>query len=133
MEQPKKQLKSIKEAFSYTTQVNGQTWDPTQGKAPFRVMSGLGYLEDTIKGIPRRDEEEAKAPKILPFPLDRITDQLAKAYEDFMIIRQTLMVTIKSALLSKQEKALLRLDIKYVDRCLDTIKKISMDIEKVQL
>ena len=42
-------------------------------------------------------------------------------------------MTIRTALLSKQEKALLRLDVKYVDRCLDTIKKISKDVERVHL
>ena len=125
--------KTLREAFSYTTHVAGTTWDPTVGRTPFNVVTGMGYLEDMIKGAPRRDEREAQAPKILPFPLDRIVDQLAKSYEELMKTKSTLLVTIRTALLSKQEKALLRLDIKYVEHCLETIKKISKDVERVHL
>jgi hypothetical protein len=128
-----KEPKNIKEAFSYTTAVAGTTWDPTVGRTPFNVVTGMGYLEDIIKGKPRQDEKEARAPKILPFPLDRITDQLATSYEDLMKIKTTLLVTIRTALLTKEEKAMLRLDVKYVDHCMDTIKKISKDVERVYL
>ena len=128
-----KKVKNIKEAFSYTSHVAGTTWDPTQGRTPFNVVTGMGFLEDAIKGAHRRDEKEAEAPKILPFPLDRIIDQLANTYENLMKVRTTMVVTLRSALLSQPEKALLRLDIKYVDRCLQTVKKISFDIEKIHL
>jgi hypothetical protein len=128
-----KKPKTIREAFSYTTAVAGTTWDPTAGRTPFNVVTGMGYLDDVIRGGPRQAEKEAQAPKILPFPLDRIIDQLAKSYEELMKTKTTLLVTIRTALLNKQEKALLRLDIKYVEHCLDTIKKISNDIERVHL
>lgn len=133
MNDSKQKPRNIKEAFSYTTQVAGKHWDPTEGRAPFNVISGMGYLEDVLKGMPRRDAKEAQAPKILPFPLDRIVEQLAKSYEELMKTRSTLSISIRTALLSKQDKALLRLDIKYVDRCLDTVKRISKDVERMTL
>lgn len=128
-----KKPKTIREAFSYTTAVAGSTWNPTVGRTPFNVVTGMGYLEDVIKGRPRQAEKEAQAPKILPFPLDRIVDQLAKSYEQLIATKTTLLVTIRTALLTKQEKALLRLDVKYVEHCLNTIKKISKDVERVYL
>ncbi len=125
--------KSLREAFSYTTHIAGTNHDPSMGRSPYNVVTGMGFLDDVITGMPKRDEKEAQAPKILPFPLDRIVDQLAKSYEELIKTRITLLVSIKTALLSKQDKALLRLDMKYVESCLDTIKKISKDIEKIQL
>lgn len=125
--------KTLKDAFSYTTQVAGKHWDPTEGRAPFKVMTGLGYLEDIIKGEPGANGREGESPKILPFPLDRIVDQLAKSYEELMKTRSVITVSIRTALLSNQDKALLRLDLKYIDRGLDDIKKISKDIERMQL
>ena len=129
----KKQLKNLREAFSYTTHVAGTNHDPSMGRSPFNVVTGMGFLDSVIAGIPAKDEKESKAPKILPFPLDRIVDQLAKTYEELMKTRMTLLLSIKSALLRPQEKALLRLDIKYIDACIKNIQTISKDIEKVQM
>ena len=130
---PKKTPKNIKEAFSYTTQVRGTQWDPTQGRTPFNVITGMGYLEDMLKGLPRREEERAKAPKELPFPLDRITDQLARSYEELIKCRSILLISLRTALLNKEEKDVLRKDIKYINRCLKILKKISLDVEKMYL
>jgi len=129
----KSKMNNIREAFSYTTHVAGTNHDPSMGRSPFNVVTGMGFLDSVIAGVPARDEKDSKAPKILPFPLDRIVDQLAKSYEELMKTRMTLLISIKSALLSKQEKALLRLDIKYIDACVKNIQKISKDIEKVHL
>jgi hypothetical protein len=129
----KSQMKNIREAFSYTTHIAGTNHDPSMGRSPFNVVTGMGFLDSVIAGVPARDEKDSKAPKILPFPLDRIVDQLAKSYEELMKTRMTLLISIKSALLSKQEKALLRLDIKYIDACVKNIQKISKDIEKIHL
>jgi hypothetical protein len=128
-----KNIHNLREAFSYTTHIAGSNHDPSMGRSPYNVITGTGFLDNTITGIPNRDAKEARAPKILPFPLDRITDQLAKSYEELMKTRNTLYVSIRTALLSKQEKAILRLDIKYIDSCLDQIKKISKDMEKIYL
>lgn len=128
-----KQIRNIKEAFSYTTQVNGQSWDPTSNRAAFNVMSGLGNMEDNIRNMRKDEERTSKAPKILPFPLDRIIDQLAKMYETSLATRQTITTTHRTAVLNKHEKALLRLNVKRVDNVIATIKKISKDIEKLEL
>lgn len=130
----KKTIRNIKEAFSYTTQVGGTTWDPTKDRAPFRVMTGLGHIEDVLRdGGIKREEEEAKAPKILPFPLDRIIDQLAKNYETLIALRITLLTSIRSALLSKQDKTLLKHNLKRIDYMINMIKKMSSDVERVHL
>jgi hypothetical protein len=123
----------MKEAFSYTSQVRGTQWDPTQGRTPFNVITGMGYLEDMLKGNIRKDEERAKAPKIFPFPLDRIVDQLAKCYEELMKTKSTISTTIRTALLSPEEKNLLRANVRYIDKCIDYIKKMSADVEKIHL
>jgi len=128
-----KPIRNLKEAFSYTTSVNGTTWDPTKDRTPFRVMSGLGYIDDVLKGLIDHDEKAQKAPKILPFPLDRIIDQLAKVYEELIKTRSTLMISRRSALLSKAEKDVLKKDIEYVHKCMTIIKKISYDVEKTHL
>jgi len=128
-----KNIKNIKEAFNYTTQVRGTQWDPREGRSPFNVMTGMGYLEDMLKGLPRKEEEKAKAPKVLPFPLDRITEQLAKAYEELLKCRSVLIVSLRTALLNKEERVLLRKDIKQVEECLKTVKKMSFDVEKMYL
>ena len=128
-----KPTKNIKEAFSFTTRVRGTSWDPTQGRTPYNVITGMGYLEDMLAGKTREEEERAKAPKILPFPLDRIVDQLANTYEELMKTRSTISTSIRTALLSKEEKAVLRLNIQYIDKCIDYIKKMSVDVEKLHL
>jgi len=128
-----KKPKSLKEAFSWTTQVRGTQWDPTQGRTPFNVITGMGYLEDLLKGKTREEEQRAKAPKILPFPLDRITDQLVKCYEELMRTRSTLAVSIRTSLLNKEEKDVLRANIRYIDKCIQYIKKMSLDVEKIHL
>jgi len=133
MSKKDKKIKSIKEAFSYTTQVRGTQWDPTQGRTPYNVITGMGYLEDMLKGKCSEEDERAKAPKILPFPLDRIIDQLAKTYEELMKTRMTISVSIRTALLNNAEKNTLRTDIKYIDKCIDYIKKLSSDVEKLHL
>ena len=128
-----KPVRNLKEAFSYTTAVNGTTWDPTKDRTPFRVMSGLGYLDDVLKGIISHDEKAAKAPKILPFPLDRIIDQLANCYEELMKARMTLQTSVRSALLSKEGRKKLRKDVDYINKCLSIIKLISKDVEQTHL
>jgi hypothetical protein len=128
-----KKIKNLKEAFSYTTKVRGQQWDPTQGRSPYNVITGMGYLEDILKGMPRREEEKAKAPKVLPFPLDRITDQLVVVYTELMKCRATLLMSVRTALLNDEEKDVLRKDIKQIDLCLKTIKNMSGNVEQMYL
>jgi len=123
---------SMKEAFSYTTTVNGTQWDPTRGTAPFNVMSGTGYIEDMLKGFANEEERRQKSDRVLPFPLDRIVDQLVTNFIELTKTRQTLITSYKTALLSDEEKALLKADVKKITKCMDTIKEISKDIEKMK-
>ena len=128
-----KPIRNLKEAFSYTTSVGGTTWDPTKDRTPFRVMSGMGNMDDILKGVMKDEERNQKAPKILPFPLDRIVDQLAKTYEELMKTKLTLTTSIRSALLAEEDKDTLRKDVKHIDQCLKIIKLISFDVEKTHL
>lgn len=125
--------KNLKEAFSYTGETRGKTWSPSSGQTPFNVITGMGYLEDVLKGNIKKDEELAKAPHVLPFPLDRIVDQLAKTYEELLKTKNTLQTSVRTALLTGDEKTLLRQDIKYVDKCIEYIKKMSADLERLYL
>jgi len=129
----KSKPKNLKEAFSYTGEVRGKTWAPSSGQTPFNVITGMGYLKDVLSGNIKKDEELAKAPKVLPFPLDRIVDQLAKTYEELMKTRSTLSTSIRTALLTGEEKKILRKDIEYVEKCIDYIKKMSADLERLYL
>jgi hypothetical protein len=128
-----KNINKIREAFSYTTNVAGMSQDPTMGRSPFNVITGTGFLDNTITGIPTRDEKDAQAPKILPFPLDRIVDQLAKSYEELLKTKQTLLVTINISLLNSAEKEVLRKDVKEINKALEIIKKISKDMDTLTL
>lgn len=129
----KNNISSIKEAFSYTTAVAGTTWDPTKGGKPFNISSGAGYTDDLLKGKTIENDLEQKAEKILPFPLDRIVDQLVVSYESLIKTRVTIMVSIKSPTMNQAEKNLLKEDLHHIDTCLKSIKKISCDIEKLKI
>lgn len=124
--------KSIKEAFSYTTTVNGTQWDPTRGTAPFNVMSGTGYIENMLTGRANEEERLQKSERVLPFPLDRIIDQLVTNFETLSKTKVTLILSKQSALLSDEEKVLLKKDIKKVEYCMEVIKDISKDVERMK-
>lgn len=117
----------------YATKMGSKHWDPTEGRSPFKVMSGIGEFDNVQQGMIKKSERDAQAPKIMPFPLDRITDQLVDVYEHLMIARQTLTTTIRTALLNNQEKAVLRLNVKKIDRCVKWIKEVSADVERIHL
>jgi len=118
-------IEYLEELTGPATMKGSQHWDPTEGRAPFKVMSGIGDLQNL--------EPPTDAPKIMPFPLDRITDQLVTSHEGLSTVKNTMLITIRSALLNKQEKALLRLNIKEIDQCLTTVRKISKDVERIVL
>jgi hypothetical protein len=126
-------IKNIKEAFSWTTSVAGTTWDPTVGRTPFNITTGMGMNDSLSKGHNPTGELGPKADKIFPFPLDRIIEQLVVSYESLIKTKSTLIASLKSPTMNKQEKDLLRKQIKYVDKSIQYIKTISKEIESIQI
>ena len=123
----------MKEAFTNTTAVQGTTWDPTAGRSPYNVMTGMGFLDQLMTGKTSEEEKHHKAPKLLPFPLDRSIDQMATVYQDLMKLGITLNSAMKDGLLSKAEKHVIRQKIKEVSKFMDNLKIMSYELERMHL
>lgn len=129
----KKPLRTIKEAWSNTTASQGTTWDPTVGRSPFNIVTGTGFLDNVISGKVSEEEKTQKAPKVLPFPLDRSIDQLVDIYQNLTKFKITLQSAIKNALLSKEEKQILRQKQREIESFMKSIKIMSYEIERMHL
>ncbi len=129
----KNKINTFEEAFSWTTAVAGKQWDPTVGRTPFNVVTGMGLNNNLSKNVGMADEKTQKADRILPFPLDRVVEQLVISYESLMKTRGTLLASVRSALLTKEERNLLRKDMKLIDDCVKNIRVISRHIEEVKI
>lgn len=126
-------IKTMKEAFSNTTAVQGTTWDPTAGRSPYNVMTGLGSLEQLMTGKISEEERNQKAPKILTFTLDRAIEQMATAYQDLMTLSVTLSSSLKDGMLTKAEKHILRQKVKEIKQFMENMKVMSYEIERMHL
>jgi len=129
----KKPVITLKEAWSNTTAVQGTTWDPTVGRSPFNVMTGAGFLEDLITGKKSEEEMQHKAPKQLPFPLDRSIEQMAVVYQDIVKLKITMTSAMKDGLLSTAERHILRQKVKELQEMMDNLKVMSYEIERMHL
>jgi hypothetical protein len=110
-----------------------------------RVSSGQGSVgpastnfnslfQSVAEAIPEEENRKSHDTKMLPFPLDRIVDQLADNYETLVKTRLTLQQTLKSTItLDQTEKNLIKEDIGYINKCINVIKKISRDIEQMKI
>lgn len=129
----KQRIKSIKEAFSYTTAVQGKTWSPSNPTPPFKVQQGPTYFDGILNSLQKQEELNQRAPNILPFPLDRIVDQLATDFIELEKTRGILLSSYRTALLSNDERMLLKKQIQKIKDCMKVIKKMSYDVEKLKI
>lgn len=129
----KHNIDNIKEAFSWTTKIAGTSWDPTAGRTPFNVVTGMGLNNSLTKGNLLNGELGERGDGVFPFPLDRIIDQLVITFEDLTKAKTTLLASLRAPTLTTEEKNLLRKDIKYINQCVKYIRAISKDVEKLRI
>ena len=129
-----KLVTNIREAF-YALPVVNTSVSKTPDGAPFNYTSAKnGTINDIISGRAERSEEETgQAPKVLPFPLDRILEPVSCSYEHLLKVKAIMSESVKSGLFAKEEKALLKKHIKKVDIVLKYLTNSLMhDIERVE-
>lgn len=130
-----KRIKNIREAF-YAIPVINTSWQKTPDGAPFNYTTAkTGTINDIITGKAERSEEEVGlAPKVLPFPLDRILEPLSQTYESLVKTKSILSESIKSGIFSDKERKLLKTHIKKIDVILNYLKgNLMSDIGKVEI
>jgi len=128
-----KPIKSLKEAFSYTTSVRGTTWSPSNPTPPFKVQQGPTYFDGILNSLQKNEELNQRAPNILPYPLDRIVDQLATDFIELEKTKSILLTSYRTALLSNDERVLLKKQIQKIKDCMKVIKKISYEVERLKI
>lgn len=91
-------------------------------------------FSSVVDAIPEEEHRKSHDTKFLPYPLDRIINQLGDNYETLVKTRFTLKQTLKTcATLDRAQKETLKQDISYVNKCINAIKKISSDVESMMI
>ena len=132
MKQSFPKRKTIREMF--TMPATNTNWQGVKDGAPFNVMSGLGTINDVLNGRVKKQEDlDAIAPKILPFPLNRIIDQLADSYEELLKVKDTLTSTLQSAVLDDSGRMVIKNQIREINKMIKEIGLVSKEVEKLEL
>lgn len=121
-------MRTIKEVFAIPAK------DVSWQQAYNTTSINKGNLNSVIDGqVKNRYEEEGMAPKVLPFPLDRVTDEIVNCYESYVKVKSILMQTLRYAILNDAEKKAIRKHLKLVNNILAATKKMSEEIEQITL
>lgn len=124
--------KSFKEAFEISKPFGGRASTGQTSIGPAQSNDNTLFTS-VANAIPREEEIKSHDTKILPFPLDRIVDQLVTCYEDLVKVKSTINASIRgSTTFDESQRNLLKKDIKRVDRCIEHIKIISKDVEEMK-
>ena len=110
----------------------GQKTSSGQGSVGPAKSNHNDLFSSVADAIPEEENRKSHDTKMLPFPLDRVINQLADNYETLVKTRFTLESTLRSGVtIDKAQKATLKKDIEYINKCINVIKLISKDVEEM--
>ena len=78
-------------------------------------------------------EEELKAPKHPPYPLETVVDHIVNSYESLSNVNMEIELVFKNPVLTKAQTDKLRLEQQRVKTTLGNIKKIYTELQKITL
>lgn len=123
---------ALKEDFELARSMGQKTSSGQASLGPAKSNHN-DLFSSVADAIPEEENRKSHDTKILPFPLDRIVDQLADTYESLIRTRFTLLNTIKAGVtIDAAQKATLKRDIVYVNKCINAVKQISKDVEDMK-
>ncbi len=124
---------TFKESFGDITPGTTQYFNPDRKDVTAQNSNRSGVTYDMLKNRIKEEEKNAQAPKVLPFPLDRSTTQLANIYLEMYSLKTTFINTIKNGLLTNSERNLLRKQIKELEKMIKTIRIMSYNVEQITI
>lgn len=131
----KNKINTFKEAFGAVanTSVAASQWNPYIQRRSSDHLMKIDPFDASLKAKDVYNDIEGQAPKTMPFPLDRITDQLVTSFQALNDVRSTIKNTLQAALLNDPEKNTLRKQLKNLNNIMQEVLNISKEVEKITL
>jgi len=124
---------ALKEAFQGTTPRTASSWESNMIRWPVGATSNSGASESNFLNRAKEDEENAKAPKIKPYPLDFIGDNIVDVYTSLINLKNSLKSSIKYPDLSTNDKNIIKREIKKINIMIEHLQKMFYTIDKITL
>lgn len=122
---------TFKEAFNQL--VNTSDWIGSFKKEPFSTSFYSKFKKNNNKIFKDIEEYQTKAPKIKPYPLDRIDDLLLNLYDLLLKIKRIILNSKNYINLNKYEKIILKKSLKNIKKMIKMIENIKKDIDLIKL
>jgi len=101
------------------------------GNVPYSVHSDQGRGSATF--MPQQSDKETDAPKIAPFPLETVDDQMINAYNEVGNIKSLLRQVMNNSSLSPAKREQAAKISQSVNSVLGNIKKIARDMSTIKI
>ena len=123
----------LKELLSFSQSRSPASWESNMIRWPLGASSNSGSSESNFLNNAKVEDEKAKAPKIKPYPLNFINDNITDIFLKLCELKKTLIQAIKYPGLSKSDTLILKKEVKNIVQVIDLFKKMYYNIEKVSL
>ena len=121
---------TVAEAFSWTDAVKASTYNGTNDHNRYGQTKAID-VDLISKSVRQREEDAAKSPNVLPFPLDGLDEHLSSAYVELQNCRNMLLHTFRSGIINMDEKRLIKNKIKSLNKIMQEIENVAIDIQSM--
>jgi len=108
------------------------SWQSAHARYPYGAINSSEMNKDYNFVDQKREEKNNTAPKLFPYPLDNIINNLVDVYEGFGRVRYSLKSALDYPNLSEEERNVIKREYYMVEKIVQRLKLMSRNIEELK-